>query len=123
MHLEHGVPAAELHLVEGAVTQDAGIADHAVDLAELVDRGLDDVGGAFGFGDGVVVGDGTTACVTDLLDHLVGHGRSGTGAVARSAEVVDDDAGTLAGERQRILAPESASCARNDDDTILHSWH
>ncbi len=123
VHLEHGVPVLERHLVERAVAQDARVADHAVDLAELVDRGLDDVLGALGLGHGVVVGDRAAAGVLDLLDHLVGHGRSGAGAVAGTAEVVDDDAGALLGERQRILASESASGPGDDDDAVLHSWH
>jgi hypothetical protein len=48
---------------------------------------------------------------------------SGAGAVTRTAEVVDDDAGALLGERQRVLTPESASGPGDDDDAILHSWH
>jgi hypothetical protein len=35
-------------LWNGAVAQDARVAHHTVDLAELVDRGLDDVLGALG---------------------------------------------------------------------------
>ena len=76
-----------------------------------------------GFGDGVVVGDGAAARVLDLLDHLVGHVVAGAGAVSRTAEVVDDDAGALFGERQRVLTPQSAACSGDDDDAILHSWH
>ena len=66
------------------------------DIAELVDRGLDDVGGTLGLGDAVVVGDRTPARVLDLGDDLVGHVVSGARAVAGSTEVVDDDAGALA---------------------------
>ncbi len=113
----------ELHLVERAVAQDARVAHHAVDLAELVDRGLDDVLGALGLGDGVVVGHRATARVLDLLDHLVGHVVSGAGAVSGTTEIVDDDAGALLGERQRVLASESASGPGDDDDAVLHSWH
>jgi len=40
VHLQHGVPVPELHLVERAVAQDARVAHHAVDLAELVERVL-----------------------------------------------------------------------------------
>jgi hypothetical protein len=109
--------------VEGAVAQDARVAHHAVDLAELVDRGLDDVLGALGLGHAVVVGHRAAASFLDLGDHLVGHRMSGTRAVARTAEVIDDDAGALLGERQRILASESASGPGDDDDAILHSWH
>ena len=71
----------------------------------------------------VVVGDGPAAGVLDLVDHFVGHVVAGAGAVARTAEVVDDDAGALAGERQRVLAPQSAAGSGDDDDAILHSGH
>lgn len=82
MHLEDGhVPVFEGHLVERAVAQDARVADHTVHGPELVDRRLDDVLSALGLGDGVVVGDRTTAGFLDLGDHLVGHGRPGTGSV------------------------------------------
>src|SRR6478735_7145401 len=81
VHLENGIPCPELHLVEGAVAQDARVAHHAVDLAELVDRGLDDVLGALGLGHGVVIRDGAAAGVLDLLALLVGHVVAGAGAV------------------------------------------
>ena len=74
-------------------------------------------------GHGVVVGHRTAAGVLDLLDHLVGHVVAGAGAVTGTAEIVDDDAGALFGERQRIFAAESASGPGDDDDAILHSWH
>ena len=109
--------------MEGAVAQDARVAHHTVDLAELVDRGLDDVPGALGLGHRVVVGDGAAARVLDFLDHLVGHVVAGARSVTRTTEVVDDDAGAFLGERQRVLAPQPAAGSGDDDDAILHSWH
>ena len=123
VHLEHGVPVLERHLVEGAVAQDAGVAHHAVDLAELVERGLDDVLRGLGLGDAVVVGHRTPAGVLDLGHHLVGHRRTGAGAVARTAEVIDHHAGALPGQRQGILTAQASSGSGDDDDAILHSWH
>src|ERR1700761_5246467 len=123
VHLEDGIPVLERHLVEGAVAQDAGVADDAVDLAELVDRGLDDVLGALGLGDAVVVGDRSAPGVLDLLDDIVGHVVSGAGAVAGTAEVVDHDAGAFFGEGQRVLAPQTTTGSGDDDNAILHSGH
>jgi hypothetical protein len=121
--LEHGIPVLERHLVEGAVAQDAGVAHDAVDLAELVERGLDDVLRARSLGDAVVVGNGASAGVLDLLDDIVGHVVSGTGAVAGPTEVVDHDARAFLGEGQRVFAAQATTGSRNDDNTILHSRH
>src|SRR5581483_10287469 len=123
VHLEHGVPVLRRHLVEGAVAQDAGVAHHTVYSAELVERGLDDVGRAVFGGDVVVVGRRTAARLADLGDDLVGHGRTGAGAVAGPAEVVHDDAGALPGEGEGILTPQSPAGSGDDDDTILRSGH
>lgn len=54
---------------------------------------------------------------------MVGHVVSGAGAVAGSAEVVDDDAGALAGEGEGVFAAQSPAGSGDDDDTILHSGH
>jgi hypothetical protein len=81
--LEHRIPVLERHLVECAVPQDSGVAHDTVDLAELVQGGLDDVLGALGFGHAVVVGHRAAPGVLDLRDHLVGHRMAGAGAVAR----------------------------------------
>ena len=43
------------------VAQDAGVVHEDVEAAERVDRGADDVLGAFEVGDAVVVGDGLAA--------------------------------------------------------------
>ncbi|GFG53304.1 hypothetical protein MAGR_47450 [Mycolicibacterium agri] len=48
---------------------------------------------------------------------------TGAGAVARTAEVVDDDAGALLGKLQRVHASQPTSGSGDDDDAILHSWH
>ena len=48
---------------------------------------------------------------------------SGARAVAGTAEVVDHDAGALAGEGQGVLTPEPTTGSGDDDDAILHSGH
>ena len=109
--------------MEGAVAEDPGIAHHAVHGAELVERGLDDVGRTVLGRDAVIVGGRPAARVFDLLDHLVGHVVAGARAVAGPAEVVDDDAGALAGERKGVFTAQSPTGSGDDDDTILHSGH
>ena len=73
VHLHHQVPHALLHLEKALVAQDSSVIDEDVDAAEAVERGLENVLTAFDGGDVVVVGDGLTASLTDLVDHLVGH--------------------------------------------------
>ena len=121
--MSDGVPVLRRHLVEGAVAQDAGVAHHTVYRTELVERGLDDVRRAVFGGDAVVVGHRTAARLADLGDDVVGHGRTGAGAVAGTAEVVHDDAGALPGEGQGVVTPQSPAGSGDDDDTILHSGH
>src|SRR5262249_20907295 len=106
VHLEHGIPVLERHLVEGAVAQDPGIAHHTVHGAELVDCGLDDAGRAVFGGDAVIVGGRTTTRVANLGDDVVGHRRSGAGPVAGAAEVVDYDAGAFPGEGKGVFAAQ-----------------
>ena len=73
VHGEDLVPVLFRDVVEGAVAQDAGVGDDDVDLAEGVERGLDDRLAAFVGVDAVGVGDGFAAGGLDLVDDLVGH--------------------------------------------------
>ena len=108
--------------MEGAVAQDAGVGDDDVDLAEGVDRGLDDRLAALGGVDAVRVGDGFAAGRLDLLDDLVGHLAAGLAfAVAAAAEVVDDDLGAARGEEQAWERPEAAAGAGDDGDAAIES--
>ena len=66
-----------------AVAQDAGVVDHHVEPAELVDRLLDERFRAVPRRDVVGVGDGPAAGRHDLVDHLLGG--PGIGALARVA--------------------------------------
>ena len=109
--------------MEGAVAQDSGVTHHTVNGAELIQGGLDDVLGTLGLGDTVVVGDGAAAGLLDLVHDLICHRMPGARPVARATEVVDDDAGALLGQGQRVLATQSAAGTGDDDDSILNSGH
>ena len=123
VNLLHRMPTVIGHLVESAVPQDAGVADHTVDGAELVDRGLDDVGGALFGRDTVVVGNRATPGRLDLVNHAIGHGGPGAGSVSGTAQVVDDHRGALAGEGERVLTAQASTGSGHDNYPVLHSRH
>jgi hypothetical protein len=120
IYLDDRVPFGLGHVDEHPITQDARIVDQPIQPAERVDRGLDETSAALPVGDVVGVDHRLAAHPADLLDDLVGRarGRTRTGAVA--AQVVDDDAGTLAGELERVLAADAAPRPRHDDDPTIH---
>ncbi len=122
MDAEDLVPVLFFDVVESAVTQDAGVGDDDVHLAEGVDCGLDDVLAAGVGVHAVVVGDGLAAGGLDLLDDLVGHRSAAAAAVARAAEVVDDDLGAARSQEQRVGAAQTAAGACDDGDPVVKSY-
>src|SRR5690348_16390023 len=106
MYLDDGIPIDRTHAVEDAVPQDAGVIDDAVDAAKVVDRRLDDAFGSLRIGDAVAVGDRRAAGFADLSHDLVGHAFIAAVTLRRTAQVVDDDLGTLAGGEQGNLATD-----------------
>ena len=117
-----GVPVHHAHAVEDAVAQDAGVVDHAVDAAEVVDRRLDDALGALRIGDAVAVGDRRAAGLADLGDHLVGDLGVGALALGRAAQIVDHDLAAFAGGQQRDLLADAAPRAGHDNDLAREAW-
>ena len=107
------------HAVEDHVAQDAGIVDDAVELAEMIGRGLDDPAGGDRLRDALEIGNRRAAALLDLLDHLFGRRRAGARAVGGNAGIVDHDFGALRRAQQRDLAPDAAACAGDDDDFVL----
>src|SRR5690606_38207777 len=55
----------------------------------------------------------------DLVHHLLGGTLVGPLARHRSAEIVDDDLGAVAGEQQRVLATDAPAGPRDDRDAPL----
>ena len=103
-----------VHVVERLVTQDAGVVDDDVDLAERIDCTLDDRRAALGRRDRVGVGDGLATGLADLVDDELGSALVGAGAVDGTAEIVHHDERTALGHHQCVLAPEAATGARDD---------
>ncbi|MPM42227.1 hypothetical protein SDC9_88890 [bioreactor metagenome] len=120
VHLDHGVPLVQAHLVKEAIAQNARVVDHAVDAAKAVERALHDAPGARSIGHAVGVGHGLAACGLDLFDHLVGGAGIGALAVGGGADVVDHHLGAFGGHRQCHVAPDAAAGARDHDHFSVH---
>ena len=116
MHLDDELEVDHAHAVENAVAQDAGIVDHAVDPAECIERGLDDVRGGPRLGDAVEIGDRLAAVVADFVDHFLGRRRARALTFRAAAEVVDHNLGAFARRQQRDLAADAAPGAGDHDD-------
>ena len=80
MDRDDGIEIRFTHAVENLVAQDAGIVDHDIDLAELVDRLLDDPVRAVPFADAIAVHHGLAAGGAYLVHDL--EGRAGILALA-----------------------------------------
>ena len=98
--------SSSVMLAMHAVAQDAGVVDQHVEVAERVDRRLDQALGALEVGDALAVGDGLAAGGDDLVDDLLRRRGVGAAAVHVAAEVVDHDLGPVAGQRQGVLPPD-----------------
>src|SRR3546814_10969922 len=71
----------------------------------------------------VVAGDSGAAPFADQLDGEVGCLLIGAVAGDRRAEVVDDDAGAMAGQLQRVGSPDAVPRAGDDRDLSLKYYH
>src|SRR5438552_3643188 len=120
VHGHHRVPVLLRHVEDHPVAQDAGVVDHDVELAEGVERALDDALGGLEVGHAVAVRDRLAAPLLDLGDHLLGgRGRRRPGAVEVRAEIVHDDLCAVPGEEQRLLAADASARARDDRDLAV----
>ena len=116
---DDGVPLGLGHVDDHPVAQDAGVVDQDVEVAERLDRRVDQALGAFPVGHVVGVDDGLAAEVADLGDDLLGRRRVLTVTVVGATEVVDDDPGPLRGEQERVLAADAASRSGDDRDSTV----
>ncbi len=109
----------DAHAMEDRVAQDAGIVDHAVELAEAVDRGLDDLAGGNCLGDGFEIRYRNAAALLDLIDDLFRGRRTRSRTVSGTARIVDHHLGALGRAEQCDFLADAAPGAGNDDDFIL----
>ena len=117
------VPLRLGHVGDHPVAEDARVVDEHVQLAERVDRGLDQALAALPVGAAVGVRHRLAAHRLDLLDHLLRGTRVGPRPVLRTAEVVDHDLGALTREEERVLAPDPATGAGDDRDSPFQCAH
>ncbi|MNT42318.1 hypothetical protein D3C72_1787360 [compost metagenome] len=116
VHLDHGVPFIDAHLVKEAVAQNAGVVDDAVHPAKGVDRALHDAGCGVGVGHAVGVGHGLATSSLDLVDHFLRGAVVMAFATGRGADVVDHDLRAFLGHGQRHIAANAAAGAGDDDN-------
>ena len=114
MYVEDGVDLFERHVGEATVTEDAGVADHDVELSEGVQGRVDDRPPAFRGRHRVVVRHGYSPGPDDLIDHSIGGRFTASRAIDRAAEVVDDHRGASARELHRIGPSQPATGTRHD---------
>src|SRR5262249_38241357 len=112
-----------VHLEERLVAKDARVVHEDIELAEGVDRGLDDVLGAGALGDVVEARDRLAAGGPDLRADLLGHRLAFTGDAAGTAEVVDDALGALLGEENRVRAADSTAGAGDRTNLSAEKSH
>ncbi len=74
-------------------------------------------------GDVVAVDDGLASERLDLFDDLLRRREIGARAVVGTAEVVDDDARTLAGEQHGVFAAETAASTGDDRNPAVKRSH
>ena len=103
------VPFLLGHVEHHAVAEDAGDRHDDVELAEVVEGGLDDILAAFHSGYGVVAGDGISAGGLDLCDDLGGRALRLSRSIDVASEVVDDDLCALRGKLEGNAASDSSS--------------
>ena len=103
--------------------EDAGVAHHGVDAAELVEGASDDRLAALGRVDGVVRRDRRAAGASDLVDHVVGDAAVRAVARHRAAEVVDDDRRASSREVEGVEPPEAAPRPGHHDGLVVEPDH
>ena len=102
--------------MEDAVAQNAGVVDHAVDAAEVVDGRLDDPFRALRVGDAIAVGHRCAAGLFDLADNLLGHADVVALTLRRAAQIVHHDLAAFAGSQQRDFPADATPSAGHNHD-------
>ena len=92
-------------------------------VAERLDRSVDQALASLPVGHVVGVGDGLAAHRLDLVDDLLGRGAVVARPVDGAAEVVDDDLGAFLGEEECMLTTDAAAGAGDDGDASVKCSH
>ncbi|MNO86526.1 hypothetical protein D3C76_779250 [compost metagenome] len=118
VHVLDQVPLFLGHLVEGTVTQDAGVVDQDIEGAESLQRGGHDL---LALGHRMVVGHRLAAQRTDFGDHGVGGGAGAAQAFGGHTQVVDHDLGASGAEQQGVGAAQAVACASDNCNFAVES--
>ena len=111
---DHVVPLLLRHVENHPVAQDAGAGYHGVQLAKVVDGGLDYLLPAAHGGHRLHAGDGAAALLPDFRYHLLGDGTVGAAAVHVDARVDDDHLRALLGHQLGNAASHAPAGTGND---------
>ena len=111
MHPDDVVPLLLRHVENHAIAQDAGDVHEDIELAEFLDRLIDEALAAFDRRDVHVVGGGFAARRLDLLDDVIGRRLRFLLPGDRDPEIVDDHRRTLRRQRSRYSAADTAPTA------------
>ena len=113
VHSDHCVPLFLGHIEDHTVTDDTGAVDQNVDLAERIDRSLDQALSAFDCGDVVRVGHRLAARPLNLLHDLLSRGLVRPFTMDAAAEIVDHDLSPFPSHEEGDTAPDPPAGARN----------
>ena len=111
MHSDHVVPFLLRHVEDHAVAQDTGDVHQDVELAEFLDRLVDEALAAFDGRDIHVIGNCVAARGFDFLDHVIGGRLRFLLPRDRDAKIVDYNCASLRGECPRDAAADTATAA------------
>jgi hypothetical protein len=93
------IPIGVLHVLEADVSEDTGIVNENINAAECLDSSLDDL---LAIVDAVVVGNGLSTGLSDLVDDNIGSLGVAALALEGATQVVDHDIGTSGCEEQTV---------------------
>ena len=114
----HIVPLLFGHVENHAVPENSGTGDHNVQSTKIIHGGLNDLLATFHAGDRLLTGDGNTAGLLYLGDHLIGHGIVDAGAVNVDARVHDHHLGPLCRHHHSHAAADPPAGAGYDGDFV-----
>ena len=124
VHVDHGAPVFVAHLVPDCVAQDAGIVDHRVDPAKLLDRIFDDRLRTGRIVHESEVGIGLAASGNDIVHGLLGWPRIAAFPAAANARIVHDHSRAMLGAKQRDFTAYAAACTGNCNNLAFkHTRH
>ena len=108
VHGDHRVPLLLGHVEAETIAEDAGVVDHDVETAVVVERLVDQRLATGPRRDVVDVGHRIAAGGDDLVDHLLGRPRVGPRSIGRATHVVDHHAGAFARQKLRLFPADAA---------------